>query len=86
MIGDDATHEGGLLWADRREVVVQRNAELAWFIDLPCIDLNFVGLRIGRSQKDQAKDECRPLAIRSSRIAGLRGLLPPAVRVSRARL
>ena len=59
VIGDDATRESRLRWADRREVVVQRNAEFAWFIDFSCIDLNFVGLRVSRSQKKYAKDQCR---------------------------
>jgi hypothetical protein len=39
---------------------MQRNAEFAWFIDLPGIDLDFVGLCIGCSQKNDAKDEYRP--------------------------
>jgi hypothetical protein len=42
------------------KVVVQRNAEFAWFINLPGIDLNFGGLRIGCSQKKHAKDEYHP--------------------------
>ena len=42
------------------KLCVQRNAEFAWFIDLARIDLNFVGLRIGCSQKKYAKDEYRP--------------------------
>src|SRR5262245_18781384 len=60
VLGDDATHEGRLPWAGRRQVVMQCYAEFAWFINLPGIDLNFVGLRIGRSQKKYAKDEYRP--------------------------
>jgi hypothetical protein len=58
VIGDDAADEGGPLWAVYRVIVVQCNAELAGFVDLASVDLNFVDLRASRARKKQPKDQC----------------------------
>jgi hypothetical protein len=51
VIGHDPADEGGPLRAVYRVIVVQGNAELAGFVDLAGVDLNFVDLRPSREGK-----------------------------------
>jgi hypothetical protein len=51
VIGDDPADEGGPLRAVYRVIVVRGNAELAGFVDLAGLDLNFVDLRPSREGK-----------------------------------